>query len=199
MTRGQFRAAPRFVVFDGQSLNTNPYGLPPSAWPYKTLNSTTTPYAEVWVSGLGWSSLAQTRATRVDPKGNSGTLTGLSMMGDTTSIALGIPGATAYATQRTYAAAARAAGYDKVVNFTLPPSTTFTAPQETQRQALNALIIGNAEGTWDAIVNLTTDSRIESDPADPLYYIDGTHLQPATHTIIAALAVPAFTSVGLIA
>ena len=198
MTSLAYKAAATLVIFDGQSLNNNPYGAASTAWPYKLMDGTGVPYGEVWVGGEPFSVLAATETDRLSKYANAATLVCLSMMGDTTSIALGAAATTVYSTRQTYAADARTLGCNKVIGFTLQPSSDFSAAEETQRQSLNALIIANSGGSFDAVVDLTTDSRLESNPADTTYYIDGTHMTPAAHTIVADLARPVFVAAGLI-
>ena len=179
----------RLVVIDGQSLNGGQgFGVEES-WPYKVFEGVV-PRADVWRPGTGWVDLAATRHERVDPMARRAEVTVLSMNGGSNDMLGGESGANTYAVQQAYCAAAKAAGFDLVVNFTLLPSTVITGDMESERQTLNGLVVVNDGGPFDGVVDLTRHADL-NDPSGSLFF-DGLHLLPKGYTEVADLARPVF-------
>jgi hypothetical protein len=179
----------RLVVIDGQSLNGGQRFGVEASWPYKVLEGVA-PRADVWRAGTGWIELAASRHERVDPLAHAADLTILSMNGGSNDVLAGEVGARTYAVQQAYCRAAKAAGFRRVITFTLLPSTHMTTAMDAERRALNALVLDNEGGLFDGVVDLTAHSAL-NDPAGPLY-LDGLHLLPKGHTAVADVARPVF-------
>jgi len=78
-------------------------------------------------------------------------------------------------------AAAKADGYE-VVAFTLPPASVLTGSEETNRVALNVLILSNLS-LYDHLCDLAS---ILPNNLDATYYVDGTHFTAAGKTVVCA-------------
>jgi hypothetical protein len=121
------------------------------------------------------------------------------MCGGTSNIWSGETGADLYTEEVAYAAAARAAGFWKVMIMTLCPNSTNTGPQETQRSSHNTLLIADASHGFDAVVDIASDSRL-SDPTSSTYYVQGgftsgVHWTAAGAAVAASLVGPAADAV----
>ena len=81
-----------------------------------------------------------------------------------------------------YHDAARVAGAKATVACTVPPSTSFSGPQETQRQALNLLLLASSH--FDAVADLAAVPEAE-DPTDTQFYSDGLHPTSALAVLFA--------------
>jgi hypothetical protein len=208
------------VVFDGQSLNILPGGN--AGMPYKLMigQSRAARYIDpalISIGGHSWTQLSTNQAQRCNIYANSGLTTILVMNGGTSDITLeGDIGTTIYANERDYALAAKAAGFDKVLICTTTKSNGMTTNQNTRRQNGNDLVIGNADGAFDAIVDLACDSTLSNPGAGPsgnvfygtghladptsAYYQDGVHWSGNTTpsgTLDAAMSIgPALTFLG---
>lgn len=210
MSQGQFRAAPYAFVFDGQSLNFVPIGGP--TYPTVVMAGLAvalgyeSPHVVVAQSGQSWTLLlngstpppdaalgwVRPASVRLYPKANMGLTTFLLMCGGTSDVEEGDTGATIYADMVTYADLARAAGFDRIVAQTITPSTTFSAGEETARAAANVLILADADDAFDAVADCAADPL--DDPADTLYYSDGTHWTALGASTAAALTLTAVES-----
>lgn len=87
----------------------------------------------------------------------------------------GTSGSTIHTAFAAYVDAAQALGA-KVAGGTTWPANAETGPQETERLALNTLIVANSSGA-EAIANYQADSHFDAktDAADATLYYDGTH------------------------
>lgn len=87
----------------------------------------------------------------------------------------------------TYWAARRAAGY-RIVACTVYAST-FSAPQETERAALNTWM-RTQSSAWDVLVDLAADARL-ADNTDLTYFgVDQVHLNSTGYGVVAGLVQP---------
>ena len=81
---------------------------------------------------------------------------------------------------------ARTEGIDVVVQMTNLPATTYSAGDETKRQALNALILADANGKFDAVVDCSKAPEL-TDELNATYFPDGLHISSAGAAIAADL------------
>lgn len=193
MSEIAYRAADYGVVFDGQSLNGNPFGE--NTYPI-TVMSTRNGVAAVdrpWIGGYAWNQLYAGAPSgsfpfteRCAPYCKIAPYVVYIQLGGTTSYALGVSGASVYASEGDCAAAARAAGADYVIGTTTTPSTQITGGNETKRLAGNALVLADASGYFDAVVDLAGHADLD-DSSDTNFYVDGTHLAPGGITLVASL------------
>jgi hypothetical protein len=65
-------------------------------------------------------------------------------------------GQTVYDELVAYGAGLRGAGFDLLVPCTVPPSASYTAPENTERLALNSLLLSDPDGAFDAVADLVT-------------------------------------------
>lgn len=99
----------------------------------------------------------------------------LVLLGGTSDILFeGNTGAQTYADLVTFAEAARAAGADKVIAGTIPPTTQFNPTMEGYRVAHNALLMG-AEGAADFDGVFDVSVAPLNDATNATYYPDGLH------------------------
>ena len=186
---GRFRAAPYFVIFDGQSMN--------GGWPDYVLTElvmagrNNAAYHEPWLSGIAWSAMDDSLAARVKPYANSGLTTIYNMVGGTTDVNNGDSGATIYATMSAIAQTVKGYGVDFVVATTITPSTSHTGGEITARQNANTLIMADADGYFDYKVDLAGVSGLD-DPTNETYYFDGTHWWPDGAQLAAATLDPIY-------
>lgn len=116
-------------------------------------------------------------------------------VGGTTDYALNRTGAQVYADEVSWANSVRAAGADYIIQTTTTPSTTFTAPQDTNRINGNILVMADASNAFDYSIDLAGDPRL-SNPIDTTYYNpDGTHPNSAGAQVIADLIAPALDAI----
>lgn len=203
------------VVFDGQSLNVVPPGV--DGYPAKVMAGRSSAYVPAALSAVGassWTTLAQSRALRINPHADAAPNTVLVMMGGTFDVVFEADtGAQLYADHKTYAEAAKAAGFDKVVVLTITPTTDMGVNQNNRRRAGNDLLIGNADAVFDAVVDVACDSTLSdpgapqdgttfygsgllSDPSNTTYYSDGVHFTNTGAQACADDVAPALTFVG---
>jgi hypothetical protein len=204
------------VVCDGQSLNILPgpaVGFPAQC--EALLSATACTRGDVVAIGsTSYLVLSQTQATRCNRHAHTTPLPIWHGVGGTSDVLNGDTAATMYANIKAYVLAAKAAGFAKAVITTITPSTGFTAGQNTQRQAANDLLIGNADAAFDRVVDLACDSTLSNpgappsgttyygtghlaNPADTTYYnADGLHWKAAGCADAASSCVPALRSVG---
>ena len=163
--------APGTVVFDGQSLNNTPEeGL---TFPVQVMRGRSEDWVNTAQNGLSWTRLAASADRRVFRHATEGHDT-LVMNGGTSDIAEGDTGESLYAEEVAYAGAARRAGFERVIILTLPPSAFFTAPQDAEREAHNALLLEDPDGAFDAVVDVA--SLV---PLGHGFYLDGIHWSEA--------------------
>lgn len=177
-----FRAAGAWrPVFDGQSLNNIAAGpeliTPTATYPFRAMASRGLAWSNVAVDGESWTVLAATAATRLWPL-----LTGpetssvLIMCGGTADLNLeSDSAATVYANMADYADAAKTAGADLVIGTTITPATPLTGPKETARTGANALLLADARGSFDHVVDFAGTTGLD-DHTSQFYAFDGIHL-----------------------
>jgi hypothetical protein len=212
----QFRIPTWCIVFDGQSLNLTPLGDSANTYPYLVMTGRTSAFVKpelTCISATSWTKLTLTAAFRSFPHADDGASTLLSMLGGTSDVKEGDSAATIYAEMKDYAVAARAAGFDKILACTITPSTSFTAGENVERKAVNNLLIGNADGAWEAVVDLASDSSLSdpgappsgttwygtgnlSDPDNTTYYPSGPDWSAAAAADAAVSIGPAITALG---
>ena len=95
------------------------------------------------------------------------------MSGGTSNIDAGQTAEEYYEQEVAYAQAAREAGFDLILNTTLPPSSTFTASEDERRRAANRLKLDDPAGAFDAVADLAADPMLAKEVDGG--YIDGTH------------------------
>lgn len=88
-------------------------------------------------------------------------------------------GAQVYADAWAYTDKARAAGAQYVICTTTIISNVFSAAQETERQAGNALILADASNKFDAVVDFDVPGL--DDPDDTSVFVDGVHIYGFGH------------------
>ena len=178
-------AAPYSFVFDGQSQNFFPIG--PDTYPKQlmadlgTIDGYVPPSSMVAEGGASWSMLlagttpgVAPATIRTHPRAHQALITFLVMCGGTQDVLENDTAATIYADMVAYANAARVAGFEPIVATTVPPSTTFSGPQETQRAAANVLILADASNAFDGVADVTVAPL--NNPADTTYWnVDGIH------------------------
>jgi len=102
----------------------------------------------------------------------------------------GITGSECYDKLCELAGIIRAAGAMTIAAITMLPRTA-AAPFSAERDIFNDLLIANAEGVFDIVINTTLDPALE-DQNDPTYFADTTHLNDAGQQQLADLVVAAF-------
>lgn len=156
--------APQRVVFDGQSYNNWP--VPPNNYPSVLMRGRKIPWHNASVDGWSWAFLATNATTRLHPQLTVSDYTVLILQGGQGDIT-NTPGSgsTAYTRISTYADNARAAGADYIIATTMPPASFLFPPggqQETERLSHNTLLLADANGAFDTIVDI-------ADLAEPTY------------------------------
>lgn len=181
------------IVFDGQSLNTIPAAAG-QAYPHQTMRGRSEAYTVVAISGTSWTVLATTAATRLHPLGPLATTSVLVMNGGTSDLTEDDSGATIMADAVSYADAARTAGFDYVIVTTIPPAVHLTGARETARDDFNTLVVADAGGDFDAVVDFR--GTVLNDYSDADYYIfDQIHWGVGGAKVAADLVAAAIDSV----
>lgn len=195
MSRGAFRASPRFIAFDGQSLNLLPVGY---RYPTRLMQThfPTIPYenAKIAIGSVSWTDLAKSASTRLHQYANSGlysVLIGCGGQSDLTDE--NDSGATLYANEVAYAQAARAAGFDYIIWTTIVPSTTYTVAQNTARLDHNTLLLADASAAFDAKVDLANVTGLNN--ASGTDYSDGLHWSNAGVDKVVTAMSPAVAAI----
>lgn len=179
------------VVFDGQSLNIVPTT---SSYPAQTMaNAPGVPWKNVAIGGAAIVQLTRTVADRVDRWPALSAYTIYVLCEGTTEIGLAETGADFYTAIGAYADHARSVGYDYVIATTISPSTIFSGGVETERQNANTLLLADASGKFDDVVDVTTG--VMADPNDTTYYVDGTHFTAAGAGVVAGIVYAALSPV----
>jgi hypothetical protein len=202
---------------DGQSLNIlpGPAVCVGSQLKGSLPNTAIVNYNTVAIGSTSWAELSQTQTSRSNRHAHSTALPILSMaLGGTSDVLSSDTASTIYTTIKTYALAAKSAGFSKVLVGTITPSTGFSGAQDTKRKSANDLIIGNADSAFDAVCDLASDSSLSnpgaphsgttyygsgnlSNPANTTYYnADGLHFKTAGCIDAAASLLPAFQFLG---
>lgn len=181
------------VIFDGQSLNLAPTGV--TRMPDVAMAGLGIQHHVTAVSGQSWSTLQGTQTARLTSFVPRFDRTILVMTGGTSDIWSGgdnDTAAVAFANMETYAASARALGVDSIVATTVTPASIFDGDDETQRLALNSLILGSS--AWESVVDLASEPEL-SNPANTTYYSDGLHWTAAGAAVAGAAIQPAVQAV----
>lgn len=187
MTAVAARCPRNRVVFDGQSLNLLPIG---SRWPSLAMARRGEHWNNQSNGSTSWTSLHKRAPQIVYPLAAlaSNAVLVLGIGGETDLMDESDSGATVYADLVAYSAAAKTAGFDKVLGLTIPPSTAFTSPQNTARLNANTLILADASGAFDAKVDVSVAPL--DDASNTTYYSDGLHLTAAGALAVADLVLP---------
>lgn len=173
-------------VADGQSLMLQPN--PGVTVPERVASSVGAGrHVTVARGGTSYSQRNADVVRRVDSQLSS--VTGSAFLldaGGTTDLLVGAQAANLILTMEAYWTARRSAGFDWIVASTVPDSVGFVgdADAETQRQALNALIL--ASSVPDAVADIADLSQLgpSGASADTTYFSDGTHYTNAA-TLLA--------------
>jgi hypothetical protein len=186
-TPAAYGASDFIVVADGQSLNVWGSWLIKArtqieAAGYLCSQRTTA------ISGWSWDDLARDVAARTHPFAKRARYPLLALNGGQSNIWRGDTGATVYNAMVAYAAAARAAGFTRVVAFTMPPNTSNNAAKNTERLDANSRILADASSAFDAKVDLTTDPGLND--TGSASYFDGVHWTEDGGQRCANLAAP---------
>lgn len=186
------RAAYYGVVFDGDSLNTDPFGG--TSYPDRVMSTRSGVYYTAARGAWTWSQLYLGNPTgqlpfakRVIPYCNLAEFVVYIQVGGINGYALGQSGASVYGSEKSAAldvVAANAGAY--IIGTTTLPSTAVTGGNETKRTDGNTLVVANADGAFDAVVNLAANTDLD-DPADTNWYVDGTHPTAAGLAVMASL------------
>lgn len=177
------------VVFDGQSLNNSPSA---TSYPAQLMAGRSVSWCNVAINGTAVDALATSAPARRDLVLRHMESTVLVFVGGQSDLVLGDSAATLLADMVSYATAARTAGADRVVMATVPPSTSYTAPQEAERGTLNPLI--RASSAWDAVLDLAAATNL-TDASNATYYADGLHWTTAGALAAATAAAPVLDAV----
>lgn len=181
-------------MFDGQSLGYTPFVLGQS-YPYKFMaTKADVRFAVANLPGTTYAERLPSIVGRVDNLFASGETAVLIDDGGTHDIEStrgNMTSAQALAAKAAYTAARRAAGADYIVGLTIPPSTTLTAGEETNRLAVNAALVADpAAYGYDEIVDVAAITQLQN-ANDAAYYYDGTHWTDAATTLVAQALVDA--------
>ena len=148
------------IIFDGQSLNDNPYASG-TGYAFRLCqnlkipgNNTVSPL-QAWIGGIAWLQLDDSFGTRVAPYLKAAPVVMYHMMGGTTDLALTASGLTVYQRMRDQAITARAAGATYVSAATISTWENITVLAEAARVDANSRIMADADGAFDDSINLT--------------------------------------------
>lgn len=175
-------------MFDGQSLqyaSSNPVVHQVPALLPGMSNAATA------IVGTTYAQRATTIADRVYRQVVNGDPTILVDFAGQSDLATSVSAASLLATVEAQADACRAQGFAAYVICTVPPSTSYTAPQETQRVLYNAAVLASTK--FDAVADVAAIPQL-ADPADTTYYSDGLHFTVAGATLAAPVMAAAISS-----
>ncbi|MDZ7786513.1 MAG: hypothetical protein U5L95_05360 [Candidatus Saccharibacteria bacterium] len=158
------------VVFEGQSLNLRSsmlFGVDP--WPYRLMAGRGLPWATVALDNASWTDLltgtdaaaGQPSSTRLHPiaQVSSAAKKILVLCGGQTDLnGEGDSGTQVFADLVANAQAARTAGFTHVIATTIPGSSTYDSGEEIARNDHNTLLLADAGGDFDGVVDLTVTS-----------------------------------------
>jgi hypothetical protein len=190
------RAARNVIVLAGQSLNNQPLGANSFANQLSERFEDETRLSDTSFGGIAWVQWAKDYWVHriLDPVPKAERVI-VCMCGGTTDYTPGVnrSGPNCYADQVTVANLARAAapaGVVKVIGSTTHPASSITGTNETDRTTGNALVVANASGAFDAVVDYAADPRLD-DPFDTTYYqSDNTHETAAGAAVMVNLIDP---------
>lgn len=190
------------LVFDGQSFNNKPDAVA-SDQPYNVravallaAAGKRVGMANMAISGTSYTDRAPTVVSRVDQFGTRAATVVVVDYSGVKDITDGKTAAELLALAEAYADARRAAGAARVLTATVTPSSGFSGPQEAVRVAYNALLRTNANGKFDAIVDIAGLPHA-ANAADATYYTDGLHPTNALAAEFAQLTATALLGVGI--
>jgi hypothetical protein len=186
VTKVKIRTPDVAFVFDGDSFNNRPVvpdNVPtilPAELGFPAYNvGVNSQQAATWKYGV---------TQRVRQYVNTAPVTIYHLMIGVNDIGANLDGVDTYDHKVEMADAARALGFTYVVSMTTPPYTGTTAPQTTQRNALNAAMLADASNAFDLVVDLTGDSGMNN--AAGAYYSDGLHWSATGAAAYVAIAAP---------
>lgn len=186
------RTAPVGIVFDGQSLNDNPFAV--GTGYARTLASHlgySMPLPDTWIGGAGWNQLNPAQPDRILRYAKVGTVNVGHLMGGTTELSLSVTGATIYSRMVTAAQAMTAAGFGLIVAATVTASDQITAgAQETERADLNSRIMADASNAFGLSINLCPTAGVNLDNYASACFIDQTHWSNTGRDIALGIAEP---------
>jgi lysophospholipase L1-like esterase len=151
---------------------------------------------EVTNSGSGGAAVADmATAARVD---HGRHISGLErtygvLWGGTNDIHGSATGAQAYASNQSWWSTIRTAT-GKVIALTMLKRGNFDASMETERQAFNALVLGD-DTLYDAVVDVAARAEFQ-DTNDTDYFGDGVHLTDAGYAVVAEMVHDAIAEIG---
>lgn len=175
-------------MYDGQSLANVP-----DVNPFPSLVATALankrPFRAAGLNGTTYTSRNASVAVRVDRLFGSSERGVIVDCGGTSDLIAGTSAATLLSTVQSYVQARQAAGW-RVIVCTIPPWSTITGPQETERAAYNTSL--RSAGWWDGLADLAAHANLD-DATDATYFVDGTHFtaagaQAARDVVLTALA-----------
>ena len=140
----------------------------------------------VAVSGTSYAERSVSVAERVDAlyrKDRRSTVLDLAGQSD---LLAGLSGIELFDVVTAYGDARRAAGATFVVEFTITPWELYSAAEDRQRLAYNALLVANVGNQIDLVIDLA--GRSEFANAANSFYLVGGHPTLAAVTVIATLA-----------
>lgn len=185
------------VVFIGQSwLNSpSPYTGGPESIPAVSMSGRGIPWENLAINGVGWAAWLAALMQDVYDQVVPTTANNVLVMYDSgqSSAWSGATAATIYAEQVDIAEAAKnIGGYTHVIGSTLTGNAANTSPQNTKRLDLNTLMLANADGAFDAVVDVNVGPV--ADWTDPTYYFED-HPNAAGCAALAALLIPTLDAI----
>ena len=181
--------APMYLVIEGDSISLS------FRWPsflLKGLDDRMQSVVNMATAGEGLAEIVNEAATEIDPNYDSRKATNiLSLWAGTNDLASGTTGSSCYTLLHDYCLARQAVGFKVIVFTTMPRANAgLIAGFEAERQIYNGLIQANWSTFADALVDVTTDSRL-SDATDLTYFnSDGIHPTAAGDAVIWGLIKP---------
>jgi len=187
--KGEFPTAfPRTFYCIGDSLTAG-YGLgSPTTERWASLVATSIGYREKIHAVTGW--------TTTDMVNGGSGIAALSkdglpdidkcvMLAGTNDLNASASGAATWAAIQGMITTLRTAGVTRIIGLTVPACGALIGAKEVQRQALNALILANAGGEFDTVLDIAAMSCF-SDYTNATYYqLDQVHWTAATNALVA--------------
>lgn len=195
------------IVYDGQSLNLQPPPGDGVSMPEVASAGLGYPFANVAFGGASWTALAagtggvEAAATRLNPVLALSAGVVLVLTGGTSDLIFeDDDGATVMADIVAYSDAARSVATTAgtsihVIASTIPETFNMTGDEQTARQAFNTLLLADAGGDFDAVIDLTeSEAGPLADSTDSTYYADGVHWNATGAAYAAGLIRPAIVT-----
>jgi lysophospholipase L1-like esterase len=190
------------LVFDGQSYNHAPFDGPrtfPNQLVYELLPVGEFYHRVTAISNSSYTQRESTVAARVDATLRQAVKSVfIDTAGGSDLHTEGKTAAQLLALVEANADARRAAGADVVIVLTIMKSIWFVGAGETVRQQYNALLLANAHGKFDAVVNVASASQFQDYTNMTYYQLDQLHPTVAGCTIYAQYVYDALEELGLI-